>query len=43
VWLAINHKNQSFQISLSTSCAVIFSSLTDPTTALIFSHNNLQF
>jgi hypothetical protein len=43
VRLAINHKNQSFQISLSTSCAVIFSSLTDPTTALIFSLNNLHF
>jgi hypothetical protein len=43
VWLAINHKNQSSQISVSTSCAIIFSSLTDPTTALIFSHNNLHF
>jgi hypothetical protein len=43
VWLAINNKNQSFQISLSTSCAVIFSSLTDPTSALIFSLNNLHF
>jgi hypothetical protein len=36
VWLAINHKNQSSQKSFSTSCAVIFSSLTDPTITLIF-------
>jgi hypothetical protein len=43
VWLAINHKNQSFQISLSTSCAVIFSSLTDPITTLIFRFNSLHF
>jgi hypothetical protein len=43
VWIAIYHKNQGFQISLSTSCAVIFSSLTDPTTAFIFSLNNLHF
>jgi hypothetical protein len=43
VWLAINHKNQSLQISLSPSCAVIFNYLTDPTIALIFSHNNLHF
>jgi hypothetical protein len=43
VWIAINYKNQSFQISLSTSCAVIFSSLTDPSTALIISLNNLHF